>query len=143
MALSQVEGGAGLPPEPEWSANYTDILDVELARAEWGVVVREMTEAGTLCVANGHAIKRLIDFRVIYERAARDLGENGALGRAKRSRVPQVNPNWTIMRQAAEQIGTLEAELGLSPRRRNSAAKLQRRAKAQRPADAYLKPVSK
>lgn len=143
MALTQLEGGSGQPPEPDWSANYTDILEVTLARDEWGVVVREMTEAGTLCVANGHAIRRLVDFRVMYDRASRDLAENGAIGRAKRSRVPQVNPNWTVMRQAAEQIGSLEAELGLSPRRRTSAAKVQRKPKVTRSADAYLKPIAK
>lgn len=143
MPLSTVHGGDGSPPEPEWSENYTDVLDLALARDEWGIVVRDLTEAGTLSVANGHTIKRLVDFRVIYERAARDLAENGAMGRAKRSRVPQINPNWPIMRQAAEQITSLEAELCLSPRRRASAGKAVRKAKTVRPADAYLKPVAK
>jgi P27 family predicted phage terminase small subunit len=143
LTLSHVEGGGGQPPEPDWTSLYTDILDLNLAREEWGVVVREMTEASTLTVANGNAVRRLVDFRVIYARAARDLAENGALIRAKRTRVPQVNPNWSIMRQASEQITTLEAELGISPRRRTSAAKVQRKAKVTRAADAYLKPVAK
>jgi phage terminase small subunit len=143
MSLQTVDGGLGLPPEPDWSENYTDVLDLALAREQWGIVVREMTEAGTLSIANGNTIQRLIEFRVIYARASRDLADNGALGRAKRSRVPQVNPNWPIMRQAAEQITTLEAELCLTPRRRAAAGKVQRKPKATRAADAYLKPVAK
>lgn len=143
MQLSTVDGGQGAPPEPDWAAKYTDVLDLGLAREQWRIVVSELTEAGTLVVANGHAIQRLVDFRVIYERAARDMGESGAIVRAKRSRVAQINPNWSIMKQSAEQITTLEAELCLSPRRRASAGKAQRKAKAARPADAYLKPVAK
>jgi P27 family predicted phage terminase small subunit len=143
MSLATIPGGEGVPVEPNWSELYTDILDIGLAREDWGIVTRELSDAGTLTVANGHTVKRLVEFRVIYERAARDLAENGAIGRAKRTRVPQVNPNWTIMRQAAEQVSSLEAELCLTPRRRAAAGKVQKKARTARPADSYLKPVSK
>lgn len=143
MSLGALNGGEGAPPEPEWSESFTDVLDLALAREQWGIVVRELSETQTLTLANGDAIRRLIDFRVTYARAARDVAEHGALGRAKRSRVPQVNPSWSIMRQAAEQIASIEAELCISPRRRAAAGKVQRKAKTARAADAYLKPVAK
>jgi P27 family predicted phage terminase small subunit len=141
--MSVIEGGEGRPLEPDWSLTYTDVLDLETARTEWRIVINELTEAQTLTVANGHAIRRLVEFRVIYERCARDLAETGALLKAKRTRVPQINPNWSIMRQASDQIGTLEAELCLTPRRRASAAKVARKPKVARASDAYLKPVAK
>lgn len=143
MALSVLEGGDGRPQEPDWSQIYTDILDLDLAREQWQIVIGEMTASQTLAVANGHAIRRLVEFRVIYERAARDLAESGALLKARRTRVPQINPNWSVMRQAAEQIATMEAELCLSPRRRASGAKVNRAVKVARASDAYLKPVAK
>lgn len=139
MNLTAIHGGDGVPFEPDWSVLYTDVIDLEAARSEWGIVIRELTESQTLAVANGHAIKRLVEFRVIYERAARDMAETGAVLKAKRTRVPQVNPNWAIMRQADDKITTLEAELGLSPRRRSAVGKVQRKAKVVRPSDAFLK----
>lgn len=139
MNLTAIHGGDGVPFEPDWSVLYTDVIDLEAARSEWGIVIRELSENQTLAVANGHAIKRLVEFRVIYERAARDMAETGAVLKAKRTRVPQVNPNWAIMRQADDKITTLEAELGLSPRRRSAVGKVPRKAKVVRPSDAFLK----
>jgi phage terminase small subunit len=88
-------------------------------------------------------IERLVMYRVQFARAAREVAEHGTVMKAKRTRVPQVNPYWAIMRQAGEEIRVLEVELGLPPVRRGKASKVQRAKKAQRAADAYLKPVSK
>ncbi len=142
MTLVPIPGGDGVPAEPDWSALYTDELDIALARDEWGVVVRELQEAQTLSAANGHAIKRLVLYRVEYERAARSITEHGVLQQAARTKVPKVNPNWSIMRQAGEEIRLLEVELGLPPVRRGRTTKVQKKAKAARAADAYLKPVA-
>jgi P27 family predicted phage terminase small subunit len=141
--LETIQGGDGSPAEPDWTAVFTDILDIQAAREQWRIVVRELHESQALTVANGHTIRRLVEFRVIYERAVRDMAETGAVMKAKRSRVPQVNPNWPIMRQASEHISSLEAELCLTPRRRAAAGRVQRKAKVVRPADAYLKSVPK
>jgi P27 family predicted phage terminase small subunit len=142
MSLATIAGGDGLPPEPEWSLIYNDVLDVEMAREQWGIVTRELSGEGTLSVANGHAIKRLVEFRVIYERAAKSLAGDGAILRARRTKVPQTNPAWPIMRQASEQITSLETELCISPRRRGSAVKTTRKAKVTRGSDEFLKPRS-
>lgn len=143
MNLTSVPAGDGVPPEPEWASLYADELDIAAAREEWGVVLREMRETGTLSVANGHAIRRLVEFRVQYERASRHVAEHGPILKAKRAKVGQWNPYWSVMTKADESIRVLEAELGLAPTRRAKAAKVERKAKTSRASDAFLRPVSK
>jgi phage terminase small subunit len=141
--LATVAGGDGAPPEPDWSSLYQDELDLVAAHEEWGIAIRELQQACTLSVANGHAVKRLVQFRIVYEGAARSVAENGTIQKAKRTRVPQVNPYWGVMRQASEEIRVLEVELGLPPVRRGRATKVERKQKRTTAADAYLKPVAK
>ena len=95
-------------------------------------------DAGTLAVANGHAIKRLVDFRIQYERSSRHVAEQSPVTKAKRTGVPQYNLHWTVMRQADEAIRALEAALGVAPTSRGKATKVSRVKKAKRAADAYL-----
>jgi P27 family predicted phage terminase small subunit len=143
VSLIELAGGDGTPPEPDWSSLYTDELDVAAAREHWGVILREMQEAGTLAVANGDAVQRLVQMRIIFHRSSRDVAERGAVMKAKRSRVPQYNPEWTVMRQADERIMALEDKLGLAPSGRGKVTKVSRAKKAARAADAYLRRVAK
>src|SRR5262245_14105594 len=113
--LAVIDGGDGLPPEPDWSLIYADMMDRDTAHQDWGRVVRELRDAGTLAIANGHAIKRLIEFRVQYERAARHVAEHGMILKGKRAKVGQWNPYWAAMRQADEAVRLLESELGIAP----------------------------
>lgn len=138
-----VSGGEGVPAEPDWAQLFSDELDIALAHDEWGLVIRSLQEAQTLAIENGHMIERLVMYRVQFTRAARNVAEQGTILKAKRTKVPQVNPYWPIMRQAGEEIRVLEVELGLPPVRRNKAGKVQRGKKAPRAADRWLKPVSK
>ena len=143
MTLTPMIGGEGVPPEPDWTLRFNDELDQALAHEEWGIVIREMQDMATLAVANGHAIMRLVRYRVVYERAARSVDEVGVLQAAARTKVPKVNPNWAIMRQAGEEIRLLEVELGIPPVRRGRTTKVQKKAKVTRASDAYLKPVAR
>lgn len=143
MTLSAIPGGAGSPPEPDWAGTFNDVLDIVFAHEQWAALTGEMSGLGTLSVTNGHAIKRLVEFRVQYERAARHVAENGAILPAKRAKVGQFNPYWSIMRQSDEAIRVLEAELGVAPVRRAKAAKVEKKTRQARPADAYLKPVAR
>jgi P27 family predicted phage terminase small subunit len=128
MDLRTIDGGEGLPPELDWSLHYSDELDIAAARDEWGVVVREMQGAETLAVYNGHAIGRLVEFRIQYKRAANHVAKHGAIIKGKTTGSGGMwNPHWSIMRQADQVIRALEAELGLSPRRRAAAMKAKRR----------------
>src|SRR4051795_12324464 len=98
--LQSIAGGEGVPSEPDWSLIYKGADEVAAAHEEWGIVVREMQESGTITVANGHAIRRLIEFRIQYGRASWIVARQGAIVPAKRTRVPQTNLYWVIMRQA-------------------------------------------
>lgn len=142
MTLKALPGGDGVPPEPDWSQVYADEMDLAFAAEEWGAIVREMSGRGILSVANGHAIKRLVQFRVQFERASRHVAENGAILPAKRAKTGQWNPFWSVMTKADEAIRVLEAELGLAPVRRGKAAKVERKVRQARAADDFLKPAT-
>ena len=141
MKAAPIEGGGGIPPEPDWSEIFSDVLDVAAAHTEWGIVIREMRESQTVSVANGHAIARLVHFRLVYGRALRMVGEQGAILKAKRTLRPLYNLHWIVMRQADEAIRSAEAELGIAPVRRGKASKVNRAVKEHRAADAYLKRI--
>lgn len=143
MTFAAIAGGDGGVPEPDWSSLFSDELDQALASEQFGLIVREMRDAGTLASCNAHMIRRLVLAYVNHDVASRRIAEQGAVIKAKRTSVPSYNPWWTILQQASSQATTLEADLGLSPRRRSQAGKVERRKKAARAADAYLKPVGK
>ena len=144
MDLRTIEGGDGLPPEPEWALHHSDELDIAAARDEWGVVVREMQSAETLAVANGHAIRRLVEFRIQWRRASKHVAEHGAIIQSKTTgKGGQWNPNWSVMRQADHAIRALEGELGLAPRRRAAAVKAKQRMNRRTAADDYLGPTKR
>src|SRR4051794_1913003 len=63
--------------EPDWSAQFTDELDQELARQQWRVIVGELRGSEKLANANERQIKRLIDSYVLYEIAMRHVAEEG------------------------------------------------------------------
>lgn len=142
-SLPAIDGGEGVPPEPNWNKLYKLALDRDAASDCWRNVVNEMKQSQTLAVVNGPAIKRLVMFHVEFERQARDIARGGVVRKAKRTQVPQVHPAWSVMKQAAEAAAALEAELALSPRRRNNGGKIQRKEKISRAADRFLRPVSK
>jgi P27 family predicted phage terminase small subunit len=138
---SVIIGGDGEPEEPNWRLVYANEDDLEIAHREWGKIVRELRETQTLSVENGHAIRRLCDFRVMYERAMRHVAEHGAVfaPKSKRSKQGQWNPQWGVLRHAEDVITKLESELGIAPIRRKRAGKVQKRDRKERAADAYLK----
>lgn len=143
MSFSAIDGSDGVPSEPDWSAIYADEFDIVSAHDEWGIVIRELKECGVLAVANGHAVRRLVEFRIQYERASRHVAEHGPVLKGKRAKVGQWNPYWSVMNHASEKIVVLEKALGISPDARGKTTKVQRAKKAPRAADQYLKPVAK
>lgn len=141
--INALDGGKGVPPEPNWTLIYRAASDRAIASDHWRDIVSEMKAQSTLALVNGPAIKRLVMFNVEFERQARAIGKSGVVRKAARTKVPMVHPAWSVMKQAAEAAAALEAELGISPRRRNNAGKHNRQQqRRQRPADAFLKPVS-
>lgn len=142
MTFAVIEGGGA--EEPDWASLFSDELDIAAAHEHWNRIIRELQAAGTLAEDNGDAVRRLVDFRIQYDRASKHVAEHGAIlpPKNKRTKVGQWNPFWSVMRQADKSILIIEAELGLSPVRRGKATKVQRGKKSTRAADAYLKSVS-
>lgn len=133
-----IDGGGGTPPEPDWSKTFADPLDASRAHEEWIGVINELKAANALTVANGHAVKRLVHFRVIYDRAADTVIAQGAVIPARRTKVPSHSAYWTALKQAAEAIASVEAELGLAPTRRGKLVAVKPKTRPARPADEYL-----
>jgi phage terminase small subunit len=142
--LTSIQGGDGSPPEPDWRQIFTEPDDIAVATDNWSIIISEMREASTLAVANGHAIRRLVELSVQYARSARHVAEHGAILKpvTKKAKTGQWNPHWSVMRQANKNMTAAEAELGIAPIRRAKAGKVQRGKKGPRPADKFLRPVS-
>jgi phage terminase small subunit len=140
--FTAVNGGEGTPPEPDWTSYAADELDLAFVRAQWRSIVNEMRDLQTLTVDNGDAIRRLVMFRLEFDRQARSVAEHGVIRKAKRTKSDQIHPSWTVMKQAAEAAGVIERDLGISPLRRNNAGKVQRKTKRTTAADEFLRPVA-
>ncbi len=136
---------AGNPvPEPDWSTIFSDVLEVAAAADRWRVIMIELRERLLLTETNSHSVLRLVVAYALYDRAAREVAEHGAVTKPRRGNskaIPRVSPFFTAMREANSDATALEAELGLSPRRRGDVTKAERKATRARAADNYLKVV--
>lgn len=139
MPLMSVVDGLG---EPDWSAQFTDELDQELARQQWRIITGELKSSEKLANANERQIKRLVDSYVLYEIAMRHVSDEGAVFPRKGKKQPAYNPWFTVLKDANAMASAAEAELTITPRRRNNGGKVQR----QKPSligGGYLKQVAK
>jgi P27 family predicted phage terminase small subunit len=144
--MNVVDGTGEIIPEPDWPSLFSDELDIAAAREYWRSVTGEMRDRQLLAPANAHMLRRLVCSYVVYDRALRQVAEQGAVTKPRRGNakaIARVSPYFTAMREAGSDATALEAELGLSPRRRSSASKAERKARVPRAADAYLKTVPK
>jgi len=125
------------PIEPDWQ--LTDEIEIATAREHWRSIVAEMALAGTLVAENGHAIRRLVEARMIYERASNQVLEHGAIVRAPKTKTPMHSPFWSVLLKAGQACDRMEAELGLAPTHRAKATKpADRKPRTPRPSDEYL-----
>jgi len=143
--MNLLQGTGDVVPEPHWSMLLTDELEIAAAAEHWRRISTEMKERSILAPSNGHAIQRLVLAYVIYDRCSREVAEHGAVLKPKRGNpkaIARTSPHFTAMREAGSDADRMEAELGLSPRRRSTAAKVEKKAKAARASDSYLRPVA-
>lgn len=143
--MNAVENTGGIVSEPEWALLLTDEIEREAAADHWRRITGEMRERDTLAAPNAHAIQRLVLSYVLYDRCSRDVTENGAVTKPKRGNpkaIARLSPYFTAMREAGSDAERLEADLGLSPRRRSSVTKVAKREKRQTASANYLKPVA-
>ena len=142
--MNVIEGTGEIVPEPDWGSLLNDELEIEAAREHWRRISTEMRERSILSPSNAHAMQRLVLAYLIYDRCSRDVVENGPVTKPKRGNtraIARVSPYLTAMGQMLTDATAMEAELGLSPRRRASATKAEKTKKVQRASDAYLRPA--
>jgi phage terminase small subunit len=139
MTFETIEGGLGLPEQPDWRLLFSASAECATAARYWSGIVAAMRAADTVSEANGTAIKRLVIAEIVYDRASAAVMRDGAIRRVKG--VDRKNPNWMVMRQASEMCSGLEGELGLSPAKRSRAGKVARKSRGRTAADGYLRPV--
>lgn len=147
MKLTSIDGGAGVPPEPNWRVELPGRWDGATAErraasAYWREAIGELRENEKLAFVNGHALKRLVIAYVLFDRAARQVATMQPVIAAPRTKTAMHNPWTTVMAQCDRMAAQLEAELTLSPRRRSAGGKVTRRRRTTA-ADTYLKPVPK
>lgn len=141
--MNVIEGTAAIVVEPDWSRFLKTAAERADAAEHWRAVTAEMRSRNILSPGNAHAITRLVLTYVVHDRAAIDAGKNGAVLKPKRGNpkaIARVSPHYTVMKEAAAASAAMEAELGLSPRRRSSASPVEKKVTRRTGADAYLKP---
>ena len=124
-----IEGGDGVPPEPNWRLTFGRAADREAAGQYWQTIISEMRAAEKLTVVNAHSIKRLVVAYVTYDISAREVLKGGPVIKAKKTGVPSYNPWWTTMSNAAQLAASIEKELCISPRDRNNGGVVQKKAR--------------
>lgn len=142
--MNVVQGSGEIVPEPDWRTLLTDDSEIASAGEHWRRITTEMRGRNILSPSNGHALQRLIIAYALYDRCSREVAKTGAVSQPKRgvkTAIARLSPHFTAMREAASDASQLEAELGLSPRRRSSAAKVEGKVRSARASDQYLKPV--
>jgi P27 family predicted phage terminase small subunit len=112
--------------EPNWAAQFTDELDQDLARRQWRIIIGELRSSEKLANANERQVKRLVDSYVLYEIAMRHVADEGAVFPRKGKKQPAYNPWFTILKDANAMASAAEAELTVTPRRRNNGGKVQK-----------------
>lgn len=134
-------GGTNGANEPDWTQTYSCPDDIAAAQEHWRTVIIELREQGTLSGVNGSAVERLVILRIVFDKAAKQVAENGSViqPKARNNRsIARQSPYFQVMMQTAAAVERAEAELGLSPRRRGSTTKVDRKERQKQAADAYL-----
>lgn len=143
--MDVINGTGEIAEEPSWNLLLTDELEQQAAHDHWRRITVEMRERETLAASNAHAIQRLVIAYILFDRCSREVAEAGAVLKPKRGNpksIARLSPHFTAMREAGSDAASLEAELGIAPRRRTGAGKVVRKVRRATAADSYLKPAT-
>lgn len=139
--MNVIEGTGAVVVEPDWESLFSDVLEIAAAREHWRIITTELKDRQLLAAANGHSVQRLVCAYLMFDRMYREVAENGVVSKPRRGNtkaIARVSPYFTAMREAGSDAAALEAELGISPRRRGSVTKAERKQRRERASDAYL-----
>jgi len=140
--MNVIEGTGLIVSEPDWALLLTDELERAAAADHWRRITGELREREVLSASNAHAIQRLVLAYIVYDRCSREVAESGAVLKPKRGNpksIARLSPYFTAMREAGSDADRQEQELGISPRRRAGAAKVETKVKRQQAGGGYLK----
>ena len=141
MSVIGIDGTGAIVIEPDWESLFSDVLEIAAAKEHWRIITTELKDRQLLAAANGHSIQRLVCAYLMFDRMYREVAENGVVSKPRRGNskaIERIRPHFTAMREAGSDAAALEAELGLSPRRRGAVTKAERKLKRERASDAYL-----
>jgi P27 family predicted phage terminase small subunit len=146
MTMKLIDGGLGVPEEPDWTSIFRGrsqavANDRRRAAEYWHNAITELRGADKLALSNGHAIQRLVFAYVLWDRAAAEVARQGAIIPAPKTKTPMHNPWTTAMTIAAKMASAVETELTLTPRHRGSGGKVPRRKATPSAAARYLRSV--
>jgi P27 family predicted phage terminase small subunit len=130
--------------EPNWLLLFSDEIEIAAACRYWRALTVAMHDAGTLGPENEASVLRLITVYILYDRAMREVAENGAVIPAKKrsSRsIARVNPHFTALTKLSAEATALESALGITPRARGKVTARKRKANRTQAADRYLKVI--
>lgn len=142
MSVVGIDGTGEIVPPPDWTSLFNDELETAAADEHWRRITTELKDRALMAPGNAHALQRLVVAYVLYDRALREVAENGAVTKPKRGNtraIARTSPHFTVMREMASDAAVLEAEFGLSPRRRSTATKAERAKKVVKPSDEFIK----
>jgi P27 family predicted phage terminase small subunit len=140
-----MDGTGEIVPEPDWTSLFNDELEIGAAGEHWRRITTELKDRGLMSPGNAHALQRLVVAYVLYDRSLREVAEQGAVTKPKRgskTAIARTSPHFVAMRELGSDAAVLEAEFGLSPRRRSAATKAERKTKVVRASDEFTKPRS-
>jgi P27 family predicted phage terminase small subunit len=139
--MDVIEGTGAIVVEPDWENLFSDVLEIAAAKEHWRIVATELKDRQLLAAANGHSIQRLVCAYLMFDRMYRHVAEAGPVMKPRRGNtkaIARVSPYFTAMREAGSDADRIEAELGISPRRRGSVQKVERKQRRERASDGYL-----
>lgn len=113
-------------PVPDFALIFDDSAEVVAAIKAWRLVVDALAEAETLTPVNSRLAENLVTIYAFYDRAAREVGQNGAVLRPKKGSsraISRVSPHFTAMTKLSSEALALESALGLTPRTRGKVTK--------------------
>lgn len=139
--MNVIEGTGAIVVEPDWESLFSDVLEIAAAREHWRVITTELKDRQLLAPANAHSVQRLVCAYLMFDRMYREVAENGVVTKPRRGNskaIARISPYFSAMREAGSDAANLEAELGISPRRRDGVAKVERKQRKERASDGYL-----
>lgn len=109
--------------EPDWAEVGLTPVEAVTASKYWHTIVAELQAQQTLAEANRHMVIRLVSAMITYEEATAQVQREGAILEAPKTKVKMQHPALSIANKQGEIIRKLEADLGITVIKRQSASK--------------------